>query len=174
MSWRTLVVDFLVNDFLKSCSMGRETLKVLIATSSKFRSISLNISQYLSKYVFRVYPSRMVMDNKESKGRGTLLQVTKRDPNARVSSLKESIELPPKPSNHLIAIGPKLDGNTLHIKASFLEWTAILWLKWLTCSTRSVQPLYTVNVGWVNCRGIFLLQFCVWKVIRKFSLTLRS
>ena len=63
----------------------------------------------------------MVMDNKESKGRGTLLQVTKRDPNAQVSSLKESIELPPSPSNHLIATGPKLNGNTLHIKASWSE-----------------------------------------------------
>ena len=31
-----------------------------------------------------------------------------------------------KPLNHLIAIGPRLDRKTLHIKASFLEWTAIL------------------------------------------------
>ena len=31
-----------------------------------------------------------------------------------------------KPLNHLIAIGPKLDGKTLHIKTLFLEWTAIL------------------------------------------------
>ena len=30
---------------------------------------------------------------------------------------------------HLMATGPKLDGNTLHIKASFVEWTVILWLK---------------------------------------------
>ena len=29
-------------------------------------------------------------------------------------------------SNHLIAIGPKLDGNNLHIRASLLECTAIL------------------------------------------------
>ena len=36
MSWCTLLAGFLVNDFLKSCSMGRPTLKVLIATSSKF------------------------------------------------------------------------------------------------------------------------------------------
>ena len=92
----------------------------------------------------------MVIDNRESKGWGTLLHVIKRDPNARVSSLKESIEPTPRPSNHLIAKSPKLDGNTLHIKASFLECTAILWLKWLTYSTGSVQPLYMVNVGWVN------------------------
>ena len=31
-----------------------------------------------------------------------------------------------KPSNHLIAIGPKLEGNTLHIKALSFKWTAIL------------------------------------------------
>jgi len=58
-----------------------------------------------------------------------------------VSSLKEFMELAPRPSNHLIAIGPKLDVNTLHIKTSFLEWTTILWLKWLTYSTRFVWPL---------------------------------
>ena len=28
--------------------------------------------------------------------------------------------------NHLIAAGPRLDGKTLYIKASFLEWTTIL------------------------------------------------
>ena len=94
--------------------------------SSKFLLISLNIFQYLSEYIFRVSPYRMVMDNKESKGQGTLLQVTKQDPNAQVNSLNELIEPAPRPSNHLIATGPKLDGNTLHIKASFLEWTAIL------------------------------------------------
>ena len=94
--------------------------------SSKFLLISLNIFQYLSEYFFRVSPYRMVMDNKESKGQGTLLQVTKQDPNTQVNSLKELIEPAPRPSNHLIAIGPKLDGNTLHIKASFLEWTSIL------------------------------------------------
>ena len=89
----------------------------------------------------------MVIDNRESKGRGTLLHVIKRDPNVRVISLKESIEPGPKPSNHLMAIGHKLDGNTLHIRASFLECKAILWLKWLTYFTRSIQPLYMVNVG---------------------------
>ena len=68
----------------------------------------------------------MDMDNKESKGRGILLHVIKWDLNARENSLKEPIELAPRPLNHLIAIGPKLDGNTLHIKALFLECTAIL------------------------------------------------
>jgi len=89
----------------------------------------------------------MVIENRESKGRGTLLHVIKRDPNARVSSLKESIKPACRPSNHLITTGPKLDGNTFHIKASFLECTTILWLKWLICSTRSIRPLYMVNVG---------------------------
>ena len=60
--------NFLVNDFLKSCLVGRLTFKVFMATSSKSPSISLNISQYLSEYVFRVSPSHMVIDNREFKG----------------------------------------------------------------------------------------------------------
>ena len=79
----------------------------------------------------------MDIDNKESKGRGILLHVIKRDPNARMKCLKESMELTRKPLNHLIATGPKLEGNTLHTKASFLECIVIFWLKWLM-STGSV------------------------------------
>ena len=45
----------------------------------------------------------------------------KRDLKACVSCLKEFIEFGLKALNHLIAIGLKLDENTLHIKASFLE-----------------------------------------------------
>ena len=71
MSWRTLVTSLPIRDFLKPCSAGRPTLKVLMATSLKSPSISLNISQYLFEYVFRVSPSHMDKDNKESKGRGT-------------------------------------------------------------------------------------------------------
>ena len=109
--------------------LDRETnLKVLMATSLKSPSISLYISQYLSGYVFKVSPYRMDKDSNESKGRGTLLHVMKREPKAWVSSLKEFMELALKSSNHLIATGPKLKGNTLHIRASSLEWTAILWL----------------------------------------------
>ena len=52
----------------------------------------------------------------------------KQEPKACVSCLKESMEFGLRPSNHLIAIGPKLDGNTLYLKDSSLEWTAILWL----------------------------------------------
>ena len=63
----------------------------------------------------------MVIDNKESKGRRTLLQDTNRASNALVSFLKELIEPSLKSSNHLIATGPRLDGNTLHIKVLFLE-----------------------------------------------------
>ena len=110
-------MGFLVKDFLKSCSAGKPTLKVFITTSSKFPSIWLNISQYLLEYVFRVSPSHMVMDSRESKGRGTQLQVTKQAPNALVSSLKELIKPSFNPSNHLIATGPRLDKNTLHIVA---------------------------------------------------------
>ena len=58
------------------------------------------------------------MDNKESKGLGILLYVINREQNDLVSFLKELIELVFSPSNHPIGIGPKLDGNTLHIKAS--------------------------------------------------------
>ena len=68
----------------------------------------------------------MDKDSKESKGRGTLLDVIKQEQNAQVSPLKESIESDLRPSNLLIATGPKLDENTLHIKASSLEWTVIL------------------------------------------------
>ena len=67
-------------------------------------------------------------DNKVLKGRGALLFVTKWELKAWVSYLYEFIEFLFKLLNHLIAIGPKLDGKTLHISASFLEWIAILWL----------------------------------------------
>ena len=68
----------------------------------------------------------MDKDSSESKGQGTLLHVTKREPKAWVNSLKKFMELALKLSNHLITTGPKLEGNTLHIKASSFEWTAIL------------------------------------------------
>ena len=68
----------------------------------------------------------MDKDSNEFKDRGTLLHVIKREPKAWVSSLKEFMELTFKPSNHRIAVGPKLEGNALHIKASSFEWTAIL------------------------------------------------
>ena len=63
-------------------------------------------------------PSLIDMDNKESKGWGTLLHVMNWEQNDWVSFLRELIELDLSPSNHLIGIGPKLDGNTLHIKVS--------------------------------------------------------
>ena len=147
MSYCTLLTGFPIKDFLKPCLIGRLTLNVLMATSLKLLSISLNISQYQSEYIFSVSPSTIVIDNRKSKSRGTLLQVTNQELKALVSSLKELIEPSFKPSNRLIATRPKLDGNTLHIKVSFFDWTAILWLKWLTCCTGSVLPLYMVNVG---------------------------
>ena len=67
----------------------------------------------------------MDIDNKDPKDWGTLLHVLKRVLKDQVSFLKESMEFALKPLNHLIAIGPKLDGKILHIKASFLEWTII-------------------------------------------------
>ena len=80
-------------------------------------------------------------DNKALKGQGALQFVTKREPKAWVSCLYESMEFIFRPLNHLIATGLKLDGKTLHISASFLEWTTILWLNWLICSIGSVLPL---------------------------------
>ena len=77
---------------------------------------------------FQDFPSRMDKDSSESKGRGTLLHVIKREPKAWVSSLKEFMELALKLSNHLITTGPKLKGNTLHIRVLSLEWIAIVWL----------------------------------------------
>ena len=77
-------------------------------------------------------------------------------------SLGELLEgiygISPQTINHLIATGPKLEGNTLHIKVSSFEWMAILWLNWFTCSTGSIQPLYMVNVGGWNRRGSLALS----------------
>ena len=95
------------------------------------------------------------MDNKEFRGWGTLLHVMNWEQNDWVSFLKELIEFVLSQSNHLIGISPKLDGNTLHIKVSSWEWTAIFCLNWLTCSTGSVRPLYMANVGWWNRLGSF-------------------
>ena len=120
-SWCTLMTGLPIKDFLKPCLAGRLTLKVLMATSSKSSSISLNISQYLSEYVFKVSPSCMDKDSRESMAQGTLVHVMKWEPIAWVSSLKESMEFALGPSNHLIAIGPRLYRNTLHIKTSSLE-----------------------------------------------------
>ena len=60
----------------------------------------------------------MDKDRRESKGQGTLLLMMKRKPKAWVSCLKEFMEAGLRPSNYLIAIDPRMDGNTLHIKAS--------------------------------------------------------
>jgi len=80
-------------------------------------------------------------NNKALRGQGVLLFVMKWEPKAWVRYLYESMEFVFKPLNRLIATGPKLDGKTLHISASFLEWMAILWLNWLMCSTGSILPL---------------------------------
>ena len=74
-------------------------------------------------------------------GLGALLQVTNLAPNVLVNSSYNLIDPSSNPSNHLMVVGPKLEGNTLHIKASFLEFIVILWFKWLTCSMGLVLPL---------------------------------
>ena len=43
-----------------------------------------------------------------------------------MSSLKEYMESTLRPSNHLIATGSRLDGNTLHIKASSLDGHSLI------------------------------------------------
>ena len=48
----------------------------------------------------------------------TLLHVMNKEQNDWVSFLKELMEFVLSPSNYLIGIGPKLEGNTLHNKAS--------------------------------------------------------
>ena len=63
----------------------------------------------------------MNIASKDPKSNGTLLQVMKRAPKDWVSFLKESMEFALRSLNHLIAIGPRLDGKILHIKASSLE-----------------------------------------------------
>ena len=63
----------------------------------------------------------MDIDSKDPKGNETLLHVIKWAPKDWVSFLKESIEFAFKLLNHLISIGPRLDGKILHIKASSLE-----------------------------------------------------
>ena len=93
-------------------------MKVLIATSSKSPSISLNISQYLLAYSFTDSHSLIVINNRESKGWETLLHVMNWEQNDWVRFLKELMEFVFSSSNHLISIGPKLEENTLHNKAS--------------------------------------------------------
>ena len=68
----------------------------------------------------------MDTNNSKSKGLGTLLHMTKWEPKALVSSLKEFVELALNLLNHFIATGPRLEENILHNKASSFEWTAIL------------------------------------------------
>ena len=63
----------------------------------------------------------MVIDSRESKGWGTLLQVTKQAPKALVSSLKELVEPYFRPSNQLIAPSPKLDGKHLAYQGLILR-----------------------------------------------------
>ena len=73
LSWHTLVTGLPVKDSLNPCSLGRLTLKVLMAMSSKSPFISLYISQYLSEYVFKVSPFRMDRDSREFKGLGNFI-----------------------------------------------------------------------------------------------------
>ena len=65
--------------------------------------------------------------------------------------------------NHLMAIGPRLEGKTLHMRASFLELMTLLWLKWLTCSTSFVLLLLN-SEGWLSK---LTRELCVLNVTRR-------
>ena len=111
-NWCISYADFIVRDFLRSEFMGSPTLKVQTATSLKSPSISLKSSQYLSEYVFKDFPSLVATESKESKGLGTLLHVTNLAPNIFVNSSYDLIDPSSSPLNHLMAVGPRLDGKT--------------------------------------------------------------
>jgi len=107
----------------------------------------------------------MNIDNKDAKGRRTLLQVIKRALKARVSFLKESIEFAFKLLNHLITTGPKLDGKTLHIKASKIfgvsghPLTKMTDMFYRVCSTiingerALMKSLRKTRIFYVSCEG---------------------
>lgn len=68
----------------------------------------------------------MDMVRSESNGFEFLQNVTNLALNALISSSYPRMDLFSNPSNHLIVVGPKLEGNILHLKASFLEYMAML------------------------------------------------
>jgi len=87
-------------------------LKVFAATCLFPPPISLYNSLYQSEYDRRVSSLLIFIDSKASIGWGARLQVTKHAPNAWTNSLKLWL-------NHLIVVGSRLDGNTLHISPSY-------------------------------------------------------
>ena len=107
----------------------------------------------------------MHKDRRESKGQGILLLVMKREPKAWVSCLKEFMEFGLRPSNHLIAINPRLDGWKYFAHQSFVfgmdghhlvELTYVLYRVRLTViygegrlmeSPRKFSPLYLACEG---------------------------
>ena len=103
------------------------------------------------------------MDKRKSNNLGTLLHVKNLAPNAFVNFSKDFIDLSFRESNHLIATGLRLEGKTLHMRALLPEWTAIFWLKWLTCSTRSNLPFYWVKVDYENRWGSLALLILLTK-----------
>lgn len=130
-----------MRDFLNLKFEGNPTSKGLAAMPPKSPLISLKSSQYLLKYTLEDSPSLMAMVCKKSMGFGTLLHVINLAPNALVNSSNDLMDPSSNPSNHLMAVGPRLRGKTLDMRALFLEWMAILWVKWLKCSTGFVLSL---------------------------------
>lgn len=83
----------------------------------------------------------MAIESKEFKVLGTLLCVTNLALNALVNSSYNLIDPSFSLLNHLMVVRLRLDRKTLCMKDLFIEWMAILWLKWLTCSTGPILPL---------------------------------
>ena len=63
----------------------------------------------------------ILIDNKASMSCGTLLHVMNRASNSCISSPKFQIDPFLSSLNHLIVVGPRLDGNSLYINPSLLK-----------------------------------------------------
>lgn len=88
--------------------------------------ILLYNSQYMSEHALKVSPLLIDMISSKSISFRTQLQVTNLTPKALISSSYLWMDPLSKPSNHLIVVDLRLEGNILHIKASFLEYIAML------------------------------------------------
>ena len=97
----------------------------------------------------RVSPSLMAIDGKESTDLGTLLQVMNLVPNALVSTSKDPIDPSFNASNLRMATGSKLEGNTLHIRASQLAWTTHLLTK-VADMLHGISPSIIYGERWLR------------------------
>lgn len=91
-----------------------------------FPLILLYNFQFLSEHALRVSPSLIDVISRESVGFGTQLKVTNLTPKPLISSSHPWMDPLSKPSNHFIVVGLRLEGKNLHIRASFMEYIAML------------------------------------------------